>query len=98
MAAMKNEVNGPLMLTIGAISAILLVTAAVAVDGWYKNVEAEEIVTKWDNSPNTWLADIREKQEENLNEAHRIPRAPRYRVTIADAMKIVAKNGGKLAE
>ena len=43
MAAMENEVNGPLMLTIGAISAILLVTSAVAVDGWYKNVEAEEI-------------------------------------------------------
>jgi len=94
---MKNEVNGPLMLVIGAISAILVVTAALAVDGWYKTVEAEEITSKWDNSPNTWLADIREKQEENLSEAHRIPRAPRYRVTISDAMKIVVKNGGKLA-
>jgi hypothetical protein len=99
MAAMKNEVNGPLMLVVGAISIILIVTAAVAVDGWYKSVEEDEVTAKWDQSPNTWLADLRAKQVENLEYSHKIPhRPPLYHVTVSDAMKIVANNNGKLAE
>jgi hypothetical protein len=99
MAAMKNEVNGPLMLVVGAVSLILLVTAAVAVDGWYLSVEHEEVTAKWDESPNTWLTDLHAKQTENLEYSHKIPhRPPFYHVTISEAMKIVANNGGKLAE
>ena len=94
---MKNEVNAPLTLTIGVIGIILLLTATVAVDGWYKSVEAEEVAEKWDQSPNTWLHDMRAKQMEGLHDEHKFQRN-HYHVSISDAMRIVAKNGGKLTD
>lgn len=95
MAAMKNDINGPLLLTIGAISAILLIVATVAVDGWYKSVEAETITQKWDDSPNQWLENIRKPQRDNLADEHEInPR--HYRLSIDDAMKVLAERNGKI--
>ena len=101
--AMKNEVNAPMTLTIAAISVLLVLTAVLAVDGWYKTVEAEVVTAKWDQAPNTWLADIRQKQNENLHvEPYRIKspnkRYERYHVSINEAMQIVAKNEGKLSQ
>jgi hypothetical protein len=95
--AMKNEVNGPLLLTIGAVSAILLVVTAVAVDGWYKSFEADEIAQKWVDSPNTWLQDIRAQQQQNLEDGHQINRS-HYRLSIDDAMHLYAAHGGKMPE
>ena len=95
--AMKNEVNGPLLLTIGAVSAILLVVTAVAVDGWYKSFEADEIAQKWEQSPNTWLQGIRAAQVQNLEDGHQINRA-HYRLSIDDAMHLYAEHGGKMPE
>lgn len=97
MAAMKNDINGPLLLTIGAISAILLVVATVAVDGWYKSVEAETIEQKYAESPNLWLEKLREDQKGNLADEHQINRS-HYRLSIDDAMKIVAQRQGKISE
>jgi hypothetical protein len=97
MAAMKNDVNGPLMLTIGAISALLLVVATVAVDGWYKSVEAEEIASKWQQNPNAWLENLHNQEKANINDEHQInPR--HYRLSIDDAMKVVAERKGKISE
>lgn len=97
MAAMKNDINGPLLLTIGAISAILLIVATIAVDGWYKSVEAETISQKWDESPNRWLQDIRKSQQDALEDEHQINRT-HYRLSIEDAMKVVAQKQGKISE
>jgi hypothetical protein len=97
MAAMKNDINGPLLLTIGAISAILLVVATVAVDGWYKSVEAETIEQKWAETPNLWLNNLRKQENDNLNDEHQINRN-HYRLSIDDAMKVVAQRQGKLTE
>lgn len=97
MAAMKNDVNGPLMLTIGAISALLLIVSAVAVDGWYKSVEAEVIAEKWQENPNTWLQDLRKQQLANINDEHEVNRS-HYRLSIEDAMKVVADRKGKITE
>ena len=97
MAAMKNDVNGPLMLTIGAISALLLVVATVAVDGWYKSVEAEVVADKWQETPNTWLKNIRDPEIANINDEHRINQA-HYRLSIDDAMKVVVERKGKITE
>lgn len=97
MAAMKNDINGPLLLTIGAISAILLIVASVAVDGWYKSVEAETIEQKYAESPNQWLEKLREDQKANLADEHKINRS-HYRLSIDDAMKIVAQRQGKISE
>lgn len=97
MAAMKNDINGPLLLTIGAISAILLIVATIAVDGWYKSVEAETIEQKYAESPNQWLIDLRKQQNDNLHDEHQINRT-HYRLSIDDAMKVVAQRQGKISE
>lgn len=99
MAAMKNDINIPLLGTIGIVGALLLVTSAVAVDGWYKSFELEVVDQKWEQSPNYWLDDIRAQQKANLEDAHKIPNArpSRYHVTIEDAMQVVIKNQGKLS-
>lgn len=97
MAAMKNDINGPLLLTIGAISALLLIVSAVAVDGWYKSVEAEVINEKWQQNPNTWLHDLRNQQMANINDEHEINRS-HYRLSIDDAMKVVVDRKGKITE
>jgi hypothetical protein len=96
--AMKDEINAPLLLTIGAVSVLLLVISAVAVDGWYKSFEADEISAKWDQSPNNWLIDLRKGQQENLERAYRLmpTQLRKYHVSIEDAMKVVAKNEGNL--
>jgi hypothetical protein len=96
MAAMKNDINVPLLATIGVVGALLLVISAVAVDGWYKSFEADEVTAKWDQSPNTWLANLHQEQQANLEDAHRIHGAPRYKISIEDAMQLIVKNDGKL--
>ena len=95
--AMRNEVNGPLLLTIGAVSALLLVVTAVAVDGWYKSYEAEEIARKWEESPNLWLSQIRTPQQQNLQDGHMINHS-HYRLSIDDAMHLYAAHAGKMSE
>jgi hypothetical protein len=97
MAVMKNEVNVPVTITIGVIGLLLVAVATVAVDGWYKSVEAETVTEKWDESPNTWLETIRDPQMADLRSERRINRQ-HYKVSIDDAMKIIAKNDGKLTE
>lgn len=97
MAAMKNEVNVPLTITIGVVGILLLVVATVAVDGWYKSVEAEEISQKWDQSPNTWLQNMRNVQHAEMADGHQINRY-HYKLDIDDAMKLVAARQGKMSE
>jgi hypothetical protein len=96
--AMKNEVNLSLLVTVGVVSALLLVVSAIAVDGWYKSVEAAVVTTKWDESPNTWLINLRTQQRANLNDGHRIGRSRHYRLSIDDAMKVMADHNGKISE
>ena len=92
--AMKNEVNAPMLATIVAVSAIFLLVCVIAVDAWYKSVEQEEIARKWDESPNTWLIELRKEQEANLEINRSI--APRHRhVPVTEAMRILAENNGK---
>lgn len=97
MAAMKNDINGPLLLTIGAISALLLIVSAVAVDGWYKSVEADVIAEKWQQNPNTWLQDLRKQQLANIHDEHEVNRS-HYRLSIEDAMKVVVDRKGKITQ
>lgn len=97
MAAMKNDVNGPLLITIGVVSALLLVVSAVAVDGWYKSVEQEVIANKWQEHPNSWLDNLHKQELANINDEHEVNRN-HYRLSIDDAMKVVAERKGKITE
>ena len=50
--AMKNEVNVPLIATIGGVSVVLLVVIIIGVQAWFTSEERDERAAQWDASPN----------------------------------------------
>jgi len=93
--AMKNEIDATMFLTAIFVSALLLLVTVIAVDAWYKSEEKQEVAAKWDQSPNTWLADLRAEQEKNLEISHRINNR-HYHVPVSEAMRILAEGNGKI--
>jgi hypothetical protein len=94
----KLDVNVPLILVISAVSVIGLVVTAILVDAWYKATETEIVATKWDESPNVWLNQLRADQKANLEINHRIPNSRRRHVPVTEAMRILAENNGKVPQ
>ena len=90
MAMMKNDVNALMLVTIIVVSAIFLLVTVIGVDGWYKMEEKEEVAAKWDESPNTWLLNLRAEEAANLRAGRRI-NARHYHVPITEAMRIFVK-------
>ena len=93
----KFDVNVPMVMTFVALTAISLLVTVVAVDAWYKNTESQIITEKWEQNPNTWLADLRAGQTANLDVNHRINRYHRH-VPVSEAMRILAENNGKVPQ
>jgi hypothetical protein len=81
--AMKQEANTPIVLTIGAVSGLLILVIYFGVEAWFRQEEKIELDAQWDRSPNTWLMDIRAGQKAHLT-------------GIDQAMKKVVETGGKL--
>ena len=92
------DVNVPFILVISAVSIIGLVVTAILVDAWYKSTEAEIVATKWEESPNLWLNQLRADQKANLEINHRIPNSRRRHVPVTEAMRILADNNGKVPQ
>jgi hypothetical protein len=88
--AIKQEVNSPLIVTIGVVSGLLLLVVVFGVQAWFVREEREEITQKWEVSKNDWLDDIRAK------ERAMITRQGPTTIPVAQAMQYVIKNGGKL--
>lgn len=81
--AMKQEANAPLILTIGAISGLLILVVMFGVEAWFRHEERTELDSQWDHTPNTWLINLREGQKAHI-------------AGIDGAMKQIVENGGKL--
>ncbi|HWE02808.1 MAG TPA: hypothetical protein VG326_10405 [Tepidisphaeraceae bacterium] len=81
--AMKQEANTPIVLTIGAVSGLLVLVIYFGVEAWFRQEEKIEMDAQWENSPNTWLIDMRDSQKVHLG-------------GIDAAMKKVVESGGKL--
>lgn len=93
----KFDVNVPMVMTFVALTAISLLVTVVAVDAWYKSTESQIITEKWEQNPNTWLADLHAEQSANLNINHRINARHRH-VPVSEAMRIMAENNGKVPQ
>jgi len=81
--AMKQQANTPIVLTIGAVSGLLVLVIYFGVEAWFRQEEKIEMDAQWELSPNSWLIDLRQGQKAHLN-------------GIDDAMKKVVETGGKL--
>ena len=85
----KTDINMPLLVTIVVVSALFLLVTVIAVDGWYRSQEEQIVAQKWDESPNTWLENLRQQERTNLADHHRINRQ-HWHVTVSDAMRYIA--------
>ena len=50
MAAIKQDVNAPLILTIGVVSGLLLLVIVFGLEAWFVREETTEIDGKWKRS------------------------------------------------
>lgn len=96
---LKNDINVPLLATIGAISSLLLVTILLGVHAWYLFEVKTEFDAKWANATSDRVVELKRSQMSQL-EAKGVSRADpekgTFRIPLADAKKAVVANGGKL--
>ncbi len=95
--AMKNEVNMGLMVTISIGSALLLLVVVVGVQAWFMYEEHNELMAKWEYSPNVALEQMRSEQRAHLADYRVIDQNKKqYAMPIQEAMKIVAGKKGNV--
>ena len=71
--AIKQEANVPLIVTVGAVSGILLVVITFGVEAWFLYEENNEIAAKWDQNPNVRLKELREEQTAKITTSAQMP-------------------------
>jgi len=95
--AIKQEVNAPLIVTVGVVSALLLLVISFGTESWFVREEHEELEKKWETSPNVQLETLRAEQREHINTAGFTgPDKKTRTMPIADAMLIIQQNNGSL--
>ena len=94
---MKQEVNSPLIITIGVVSGLMLIVIMFGVEAWFKYEEKQELALKWQASHNSQLDTLRADQRGHLEES-RWCDATKTTVTIpvGDAMRLLAAANGKM--
>jgi hypothetical protein len=95
--AIKQEVNAPLIVTIGTVSALLLLVIMFGTQAWFVREEQAELDKKWETSPNVQLETLRAEQREHINTTGiGGPDKKSRTMPIADAMLIIQQNNGSL--
>jgi len=64
--AMKQEANSPVIVTIGAVSVVLLVVVIFGIEAWFRSEQQGEENEQFAESRNTWLDAIRDPQKARL--------------------------------
>jgi hypothetical protein len=106
--AYKQEVNVPLIFTIGVVSGIMLLVIVIGTQAWYQSEEGNEIAQKAQEavsrsldpaSPTITFAELKQGQLTALHaKTHWIDPAKKDRaaVPIEDAVAYLTDHGGKL--
>jgi hypothetical protein len=88
--AIKQDVNAPLLLTVGVVSALLLLVIVFGTQAWFVREERDEIAAKWEVSKNVQLEDLQARERANIN------RNGPTTIPIDKAMQVIIQTGGKL--
>jgi hypothetical protein len=83
MAAMRQEVNAPLIVTVGVLSTLILIVVMFGTEAWFVKEERDEIAEKWEVSKNEQLATLLADQRAKIS-------------GIDNAIKKIVETGGKL--
>jgi hypothetical protein len=94
--AMNQEANTPLVLTIGAVSALLIIVIMFGVEAWFRYEEREELTRLWDESPDVHLIQLRAAQKAHLEESRVDPKSNAVHIPIEKAMGAIVESHGKL--
>jgi hypothetical protein len=106
--AFKQEVNVPLVVTVGIVSGILLLVIVIGTQAWYQSEEQSEIALKaaeaaqrapTNDFPYKTFAALKVEQQGNLTAPpHWVDPKTKAAVTIPidQAIDYLANNGGKL--
>jgi hypothetical protein len=96
--AFKQEINVPLVFTIGVVSGFLLITIVIGVQAWYLSEEQGEIEAKADTSPVQVLVDGKElKRHLEEDGPHWTDKSRKVlNIPLSQAMDLVIQNNGKL--
>ena len=94
--AIKQDVNAPLIVTIGIVSGILLLVVVFGLQAWFVSEENAEIQGKWDAAKYTQLIDLRAEQEAKIKRDGVDEKTKGRTISIDKAMQVIAQTGGKL--
>ena len=95
--AMTQQANAPLIITIGAVSGLLLLVLMFGVEAWFRYEERAELDQQWSESKNEWLDTLRDGQTKHLNTYAFNAESKNWTIPIAQAMEKVAATEGKLS-
>jgi hypothetical protein len=88
--AIKQEVNTAIILTVGAVSGLLLIVIIVGLQAWFMFEERVEIQEKWAKARNVQLETTLNAQRERIS-GHGPTTMP-----AEEAMRVLAQQGGKV--
>ncbi|HZL34805.1 MAG TPA: hypothetical protein VFC78_05805 [Tepidisphaeraceae bacterium] len=95
--AMKQEANTPVILTVGAVSSLLVLVVVFGVEAWFRYEQREELNEQYTENPNTWLNDLRATQNTNITTYDFDREEHSWRVPVTVAMKKLIDDSAKEA-
>jgi hypothetical protein len=94
--SIKQDVNAPLIVTIGIVSGLLLLVIVFGLQAWFVREETAEINGKWDAAKYTQLIDLRAEQQAKIHRDGADDKTKARTISIDKAMQVIAQTGGKL--
>lgn len=99
--AMRQEVNTPLILTIGIVSGLLLVVIAIGLEAWFRWEVQGEMVAKTRTATHPQVTELHDRQARQLGSYGWAPgegeqAALRPVIPLDEARKILIHLGGKM--
>jgi hypothetical protein len=92
---MKQEVNVPLVVTIGIVSGIFLLVIVIGMQAWYQSEENNELAAKQDEFPNQTLIDLKAGQTAKITQYRWMDKANNVvAIPIDKAMDILVQTDG----
>jgi hypothetical protein len=93
--AIKQEVNVPLIVTIGVVGFTLVLVLVLGTQAWYESEAEAQFNFEADQYPNTGLISLKTDQLTNINSYRWVDRkAGIVTIPIDDAIKIMVQTGG----
>jgi hypothetical protein len=90
--AQREQANVPLLMTIGAVSGVMVIVMAIGIQAWFLREMQKEVSVKWDATPVQPLTDKRAAEVANISSYRWIDKdKQRVAIPIDDAIKLVVQ-------